>query len=119
MANRKLDESAEGVYAISATPFTDAGAVDEASTDRMVDFYLECGVAGLTILGVMGEAPKMSPEESATFCKQVIDRIDGRVSVIVGVSAPASVKGEPETRRIRRRRLRDFRNALYRRGRGG
>ena len=88
MANQRLDETAKGVFAISATPFTDDGAVDQASTDRMVDFYLECGVTGLTILGVMGEAPKMSPDESAAFCKQVLHRVDGRVPVVVGVSAP-------------------------------
>lgn len=88
MANGKLDETAAGVYAISATPFTDDGSLDVPSTDRMVDFYLESGVSGLTILGVMGEAPKMSPAESAAFCKQVVERIDGRVPVVVGVSAP-------------------------------
>ncbi len=88
MANQRLDETARGVFAISATPFTDDGAVDQASTDRMVDFYLECGVTGLTILGVMGEAPKMSPDESTAFCEQVLQRVDGRVPVVVGVSAP-------------------------------
>lgn len=88
MANPRLDESAAGVFAISATPFTDDGTLDEASTDRMIDFYLECGVTGLTILGVMGEAPKLSPDESTAFCKQVLKRVDGRVPVVVGVSAP-------------------------------
>ena len=81
MANQKLDESARGVFAISATPFTDDGAVDQASTDRMVDFYLESGVGGLTILGVMGEAPKMSPDESSEFCDRVLRRVDDRVPV--------------------------------------
>ena len=88
MATLKLDETAKGVFVISATPFTDNGAVDENSTDRMVDFYLESGVTGMTILGVMGEAPKMSPDESSAFCKQVLRRVDGRVPVVVGVSAP-------------------------------
>ena len=89
MANQRLDESAKGVFSISATPFTDDGWVDQASTDRMVDFYLECGVTGLTILGVMGEAPKMSPSESSEFCDQVLRRVDERVPVVVGVSAPS------------------------------
>ena len=100
MANGKLDETAKGVFAISATPFTDDGAVDEASTDRMVDFYLECGVSGLTILGVMGEAPKMSPDESSAFCKQVLRRVDGRVPVVVGVSAPGLSAIESLTGRV-------------------
>ena len=55
---RLLDESAKGVYIISATPFTDSGELDLDSTDRLVDFYLEKGVDGITILGVLGEAQK-------------------------------------------------------------
>jgi hypothetical protein len=41
------------VYLIAVTPFTGSGALDLASTDRMVDFCLEKGVAGLTMLGIM------------------------------------------------------------------
>ena len=58
-----LDESANGVFIIAATPFSDNGALDLESVDRMVDFYLERGANGLTILGVMGEAPKLTEEE--------------------------------------------------------
>ena len=59
-----LDESAKGVYVIAVTPFTDDGALDLESTDRMVDFYLEKGATGLTVLGMMGEAPKLTAAES-------------------------------------------------------
>jgi len=43
-----LDESASGVFVIGVTPFTDDGALDLDSTDRVVDFYLERGATGLT-----------------------------------------------------------------------
>ena len=45
-----IDESARGFYVISATPFTDDGAMDWTSTDRLMDFHLECGIDGITIL---------------------------------------------------------------------
>jgi len=77
---------AEGVYVIAATPFTDDGRVDNASIDRMIDFYLDCGVTGITVLGMMGEAPKLSLAESIAITKQVVQR--SRLPVIVGVSAP-------------------------------
>ena len=83
-----FDESARGFYVISATPFTEDGAVDRSSTDRLMDFYLECGVDGITILGIMGEAPKLSTEESADFVTRVLKRISSRVPVIVGVTSP-------------------------------
>lgn len=83
-----LDETARGVYVISATPFTVAGGMDWASTDRLMDFYLECGVDGVTILGVMGEAPKLSAEESEAFVARCAKRIAHRIPIVVGVSNP-------------------------------
>ncbi|MDH5538479.1 MAG: dihydrodipicolinate synthase family protein [Rhizobacter sp.] len=85
---KTLDASATGVYLITVTPFTDAGALDLASTDRMVDFCLEAGVTGLTVLGIMGEATKLTADESRAFVRQVLARVAGRVPVVVGASAP-------------------------------
>jgi 4-hydroxy-tetrahydrodipicolinate synthase len=82
----KLDHTAKGVYTIAVTPFTPEGAVDTASVDRMTDFYLSCGVSGLTILGIMGEAPKLDPAEALAISNQVVRRAN--VPVVVGVSAP-------------------------------
>src|SRR5260370_20354432 len=82
-----LDETAAGVYVIAATPFADDGALDLKSVDRMVDFYLERGADGLTLLGIMGEAPKLTAEESRQFLKRALARM-GRAPAIVGVSAP-------------------------------
>ncbi|SFV28719.1 4-hydroxy-tetrahydrodipicolinate synthase [Devosia crocina] len=81
-----LNEAAKGVYVIAVTPFSDAGEVDWASVDRMVDFYEEKGVTGLTILGQLGEAPKLTSEESREIARRVIARAN--VPVVVGVTAP-------------------------------
>ena len=74
-----------GVYAIAATPFAEDGALDLESVDRLIGFYEGCGVHGLTILGVMGEAPKLAPEEARAFADQVLAR--AAIPVVVGVSA--------------------------------
>jgi 4-hydroxy-tetrahydrodipicolinate synthase len=81
-----LDHRAAGVYVIAATPFTEQGAVDTASVDRMVDFYAGCGVNGITVLGIMGEAPKLTHDESVALVRQVTRRT--KLPVVVGVSAP-------------------------------
>ncbi len=81
-----FNESSRGVYAIAVTPFTPDGAVDLESTDRMVDFYEQVGVDGLTILGILGEAPKLDAAEALAFATRVIRRTD--LPVVVGVSAP-------------------------------
>jgi 4-hydroxy-tetrahydrodipicolinate synthase len=82
----KLDSNAKGVYVIAPTPFHPDGKIDDASIDRMTDFFLEAGVTGMTVLGQLGEAPKMAHDESVGIVKRVLARAN--VPVIVGVSAP-------------------------------
>jgi len=81
----KLTEQARGVYIIAATPFTDDGGLDLQSVDTLTDFCLRCGVDGFTLLGMMGEAHKLTAEESIAVVKRVIGRTGDR-QVIVGVS---------------------------------
>lgn len=81
-----LDATAKGVFTIAVTPFKPDGAVDWDSVDRMVDFYIAQGATGLTILGMMGEAGKLSAEESIAVVKRVTAR--STVPIVVGVSAP-------------------------------
>lgn len=95
-----LDASANGVYVIAVTPFLPDGALDMDSTDRMVDFYLNAGATGLTVLGIMGEAPKLTGAESAAFVKRIVTRVAGRVPVIVGVSAPGFAQMEGLTKSV-------------------
>ena len=85
MSTGKLNEQAKGVYIIAATPFTDEGAVDLQSVDSLTDFYFGCGVHGFTLLGMMGEAHKLTADELLSVVNRVIGRAQGR-QVIVGVS---------------------------------
>ena len=84
----RLDETTRGVFVIAPTPFREDGALDEASAERMTDAFLRAGASGMTLLGIMGEAPKLDAEEARRFVALVLRRVDGRVPVIVGVSAP-------------------------------
>jgi 4-hydroxy-tetrahydrodipicolinate synthase len=83
-----LDEAASGVYVIAVTPFTDDGALDYTSVPSLVEFYLAAGASGLTLLGVLGEAPKLTADESIGFVRAVVAAAGGRVPIIVGVSSP-------------------------------
>src|SRR5215208_2572056 len=81
-----LTSDIKGVIPIAPTPFHDDGLVDETSLDRMTEFFLGCGVDGITILGQLGEAPKLDHSESIAIAKRIIKRAS--VPIIVGVSAP-------------------------------
>ncbi|MET3583056.1 4-hydroxy-tetrahydrodipicolinate synthase [Mesorhizobium robiniae] len=78
---------AKGVYPIAATPFNADLSVDYDSVDRLTEFYQDAGATGMTILGILGEAQKLEPEESLTIARRVIAR--SRVPVVVGVSNPS------------------------------
>ncbi len=82
----KLDSNAKGVYVIAPTPFHADGRIDESSIDRMADFFVKAGANAMTVLGQLGEAPKMDHGESVGIVKRVIARAG--MPVIVGVSAP-------------------------------
>src|SRR5262249_61557345 len=82
-----LSESARGVYIIAVTPFDERGALDLDGTDRLIDFYRGSGADGLTILGVMGEAPKLAHEEAVAFGQRPGSRA-GKCPGWGGVSAP-------------------------------
>jgi 4-hydroxy-tetrahydrodipicolinate synthase len=83
----RLTSDTAGVFAIAPTPFHDDGRVDEASIDRMTDFYFEVGCTGITVLGIMGEAPKLDAGEALDAASRLIRRARG-APIIVGVSAP-------------------------------
>ncbi|MXP64334.1 dihydrodipicolinate synthase family protein [Roseomonas sp. M0104] len=89
-----LDHTARGVYPIAPTPFHADGRIDFDSIDRMTDFYREVGSTGMTVLGVMGEAPKLDQAEALEIATRFIRRAGG-LPVIVGVSAPgfAAMRG--------------------------
>jgi 4-hydroxy-tetrahydrodipicolinate synthase len=83
----ELTADASGVYPIAPTPFLDDGRIDTDSIDRLVDFYVQIGATGITVLGQLGEAPKLSHGESVDVARRMIRRAP-ELPVIVGVSAP-------------------------------
>ncbi|MFC3450494.1 dihydrodipicolinate synthase family protein [Amycolatopsis speibonae] len=86
MADTVAQLDVRGVYNILATPFTEIGDVDVASIRSLVEGVLASGVDGLTVLGVAGEAHKLTVEERSLVAEEVIKVTNGRVPVIVGAS---------------------------------
>ena len=82
--------SLTGVCTITLTPFTEGGDVDLESIDSLVGLYLDSGVYGLTILGIMGEAHKLSDAERSMVVGRYIEAARDRVPVVVGCSAVAT-----------------------------
>jgi 4-hydroxy-tetrahydrodipicolinate synthase len=83
----RLTAQAAGLFPIAPTPFYPDGSLDLASLSRLIDHYLEVGASGLTVLGIMGEAPKLEASESLALAQHAIKAM-GNLPVIVGVSSP-------------------------------
>src|ERR1700732_2414611 len=82
-----LTHKAAGTFAIAPTPFHDDGRIDDKSIDRLTDFYAEVGCDGVTVLGILGEAPKLEASEAEAVAKRFVKRAKD-MQIIVGVSAP-------------------------------
>jgi 4-hydroxy-tetrahydrodipicolinate synthase len=76
-----------GIIPAVTTPFDASGAVDTAALEGNVGALLDAGVHGIVATGTMGEAGSLSTDERRTVVSAVVEAVEGRVPVIVGVSA--------------------------------
>ena len=76
----------EGIYVIVSTPFDERGRLDEESFATLLDATVRAGVQGVTILGVAGEAQRLSDAERDRLLARALEAVAGRIPVVVGVS---------------------------------
>jgi 4-hydroxy-tetrahydrodipicolinate synthase len=76
-----------GVFHVMATPFTDGGELDARGLPRLVEAALATSITGVTLLGIAGEAHRLTDEERRRVVEGVVKEVRGRVPVVVGVSA--------------------------------
>lgn len=87
-----------GVYFILSTPFHPDSSIDFESARRLTDSVVKTGVAGITVLGVAGEAQKLTARERDELTAAVIQTVAGRVPVIVGASYDGTDLGQAAAR---------------------
>jgi 4-hydroxy-tetrahydrodipicolinate synthase len=83
-----MNQRITGIFAILATPFDQQLQVDYDSLRRLVRFQIDKGAYGLTILGVLGEAAKLTVDERKGVVDTVLETVAGQIPVVVGVSHP-------------------------------
>lgn len=83
-----MQQEITGIFNILATPFDAQQQLDQVSLRNLVEFQLDKGAHGLTILGVLGEAAKLSVDERKLVMDTVMATVNGRVPVVVGTSHP-------------------------------
>lgn len=75
-----------GVFPILPTPFQPDEAIDIGSFRNMIERMVGFGVDGVTILGVLGEANRLTDQERSELVDAAVQTADGRIAVVVGAS---------------------------------
>ncbi len=78
--------SFRGVFPILPTPFLPGETIDVASCGAMVRRMVEFAVDGITILGVLGEANRLTDGERAEVIEACVEAAGGQIPVVVGAS---------------------------------
>jgi len=86
-------EKFKGVFPVALTPFkAEDQSVDFARLEKHIDFLLESGIHGLCANGSTSEFPMLTDEEALKVAKTILHRVNGKIPVIVGASAPSTRK---------------------------
>jgi 4-hydroxy-tetrahydrodipicolinate synthase len=89
---------ASGVHCVMATPFLPDESLDEASLETLIEYLVRAGCAGILILGVLGEADKLSDAERERLIARSLALSDGRLQVSVGITHGATTVARDRAR---------------------
>lgn len=84
--NKISDKAMGGVYPVVPTIFTEQGTLDLEGQRRCIEFMLDAGSDGLSILANFSEQFLLSDEERRILTECILAQVDGRVPVIVTTS---------------------------------
>ena len=82
----------QGAYTALITPFTSSGSLDQGALERLVDFQIREGIAGLVPMGTTGESPTLTHEEHNHVIELVIRKSAGKVPVIAGTGSNSTAE---------------------------
>lgn len=79
-----------GSYPVLVTPMDQNQNIDWGGLTNNIEFYLENQAAGLMPTGSTGEYLSLTKEERHQVSEKVIEQVNGRVPVIVGVTSEST-----------------------------
>ena len=96
-----MKQTLRGIYPILATTFKEDGCLDLESQSRLIDYLLASGAHGLGVFGNASEGYTLLPEERITLLKLIVQRVNGRVPIVVstghtGTDAAVQLSREAE-----------------------
>jgi 4-hydroxy-tetrahydrodipicolinate synthase len=75
----------KGLGVALITPFNEEGSIDFEALSRLLDYQLENGTDYIVALGTTAETPTLSKKEKEEIVRFIVEKVDGRVPVVMGV----------------------------------
>lgn len=69
------------------TPFNENGSVDYETLSKLVEYQVQNGTDFLCVLGTTAETPTLTTEEKRKIKERVIERVNGRIPILLGISS--------------------------------
>jgi 4-hydroxy-tetrahydrodipicolinate synthase len=81
------DVNWKGYWIAAPTPFTKAGALDEAAWRNLLRLYLSQGVHGVLVNGTTGEWYTQTDAERRRVAEIAVDELRGKMTVVIGCTS--------------------------------
>ncbi|HBG56733.1 4-hydroxy-tetrahydrodipicolinate synthase [Proteiniphilum sp. UBA1028] len=75
----------QGLGVALITPFREEGFIDFDALSRLLDFQLENGADYIVALGTTAETPTLNKKERAEVVRFIVEKVNGRIPVVMGV----------------------------------
>jgi len=72
------------------TPMRSDGAIDHNAWERLIDWHIESGTAGLVVGGTTGESATLTDSELWELTQRACERAQHRIAVVVGVGSSST-----------------------------
>jgi 4-hydroxy-tetrahydrodipicolinate synthase len=79
-----------GSFVAIVTPMHSDGAIDHNAWERLIDWHIESGTAGLVVGGTTGESATLTDPELWELTQRACERARKRISVVVGVGSSST-----------------------------
>lgn len=82
-----IQKKLRGMGVALITPFNEDNSVDYDALMRLVEYQVQNGVDFLCVLGTTAETPTLNNDEKRKIKEMVIERVNGRVPILLGVGS--------------------------------
>lgn len=80
-----LKNKLRGTGVAIVTPFKKNNEIDDVALEKLIDHLISNKVEYIVTLGTTGETPTLSKEEKKQVARFTVDKVNGRVPVVLGV----------------------------------